>query len=406
MIKRLYFFLTLLSVILFAACNKDNGPDNPVSNDSTRTVLVYMVAQNTLSSFVSDDIDEMVRGMSGVDPSLYNLLVYVDDYSAPVLYHLAKDKSGNVIKDVVKKYSEQVSTDVDVMKEVVSRAFTEYPADSYGLVYWSHGEGWLPQYQLFSSSKVSTRYVGVDGISVMSIQDLASALTGTPHLDFLMFDACYMQSVEVDYELRDYTDYVVASPTEIPGPGAPYDKVVSAMFTNYDDTQSLAIAISKAYYDPYAAIYDGGATTTNTDWTGGVSIGVVKTAALDNLATVTASILPASIDNSSLAGSVFNYDKRTKSSNYYVGYYDMAAMIKSLTDASVYATWQTAFDEAIIYWDTTPMNFTASFGGKLFSMDGTSGLSHYIPSSPSSTKANEYHSCAWYKDLDLQNHGW
>ncbi len=404
MIKKRYFLFFLLIAILFAACSNDNNPDNPASTDSTRSVLVYMVAQNSLAPFASDDVDEMILGMSGVDISLYNLLVYVDDKSAPVLYHITKDKSGHVIKDAIKKYSEQVSTDADVMKEVVNRAFTEYPADSYGLVYWSHGEGWLPQYQSLSSSKVSTRYIGIDGNSVMSIQDLASALTDTPHLDFLMFDACYMQSVEVDYELRDYTDYVIASPTEIPGPGAYYDKVIPAMFTNYDNAQSLAVAIAEAYYNPYATIYDSSAETTDSAWTGGVSIGVVKTAALDNLATVTASILPASIDNSSLIGSVFNYDKRSKSSYYYVGYYDMTAMIKSLTNANAYATWQTAFDAAIISWETTPMNYSSSVG--LFSMSGAFGLSHYIPSSLSSTKAKEYHSCAWYKALNLQRYGW
>ena len=47
-----------------------------------------------------------------------------------------------------------------------------------------------------------------------------------PHFDFIMFDACFMMSVEVAYEVRNYTDYYIGSPTENPGPGAPYDKVV------------------------------------------------------------------------------------------------------------------------------------------------------------------------------------
>ena len=40
-----------------------------------------------------------------------------------------------------------------------------------------------------------------------------------------------MQSVEVAYELRDCSEYFIGSPTEIPGPGAPYKAVVPEMFT-------------------------------------------------------------------------------------------------------------------------------------------------------------------------------
>ena len=39
-----------------------------------------------------------------------------------------------------------------------------------------------------------------------------------------------MQSVEVVYQLRNRADYFIGSPTEIPGPGAPYEVVVPALF--------------------------------------------------------------------------------------------------------------------------------------------------------------------------------
>lgn len=83
------------------------------------------------------------------------------------------------------------------------------------MVYWSHGEGWIPY------PVTSTRWVGQDtgdGDKRMNISALASVLDEIPHLDFLLFDACFMQSVEVAYELRSYTDYFLASPTEIPAP--------------------------------------------------------------------------------------------------------------------------------------------------------------------------------------------
>ncbi|MCD8184836.1 MAG: clostripain-related cysteine peptidase [Bacteroides sp.] len=168
-----------------------------------------------------------------MDVSQYNLLVYVDwNNSAPALYLLTKNAKGEVEKQVIKKYDEQASTDPSVLQEVMTRAFTGYPAESYGLVLWSHGEGWIPS-PLPVARKISTRWIGQDttnDTTYLNIADIASVLSGFPHLDFILIDACFGQSIELAYELRNYTDYIIGSPTEIPGPGADYTVVVPAMF--------------------------------------------------------------------------------------------------------------------------------------------------------------------------------
>ena len=62
-----------------------------------------------------------------------------------------------------------------------------------------------------------------------------------------------MQSVEVAYELRDCSEYFIGSPTEIPGPGAPYKGVVPEMF----DETNLATNIAEAYYGYYENLIQG-----------------------------------------------------------------------------------------------------------------------------------------------------
>lgn len=409
--RKAYWGLLLLVAfaISFASCEGDHDPI-PVPSGKVRTVLVYVVADNTLSSFAAADVNEMMEGMKQVDPSLCNLLVYVDDKSAPVLYHLTKDKSGNVALETVVQYEEQVSTDVTVMKEVVTRAFSAYPADSYGLVYWSHGEGWLPY-------PVVTRWVGQDtsaGDSRMNISELAAVLQSCPHLDFLLFDACFMQSVEVAYELRSYTDYVIASPTEIPAPGAPYDKVVPKMFVS-TDKEVVAKEMAKAYFDYYDERFNADNPSGNVNaWTAGVSVGALKTAALENLVTATKNALPPSIDADALvaSGSIFNYDNRVSLSRSYVGYYDMDDVIKSLATPTEYTAWRSAFDAALVYWNTTPFNLSSYLNypnGGPFSMEGTSGVSVYLPLTATDNQLNvenAYRSCEWYKDLGLSKYGW
>lgn len=76
---KLYTLLCISFFLLFTACNQDDDPVPP--EKVSRTVLAYIMADNSLSNYASLDIDEMMVGMAAVDASDNNLLVYVDDNS-------------------------------------------------------------------------------------------------------------------------------------------------------------------------------------------------------------------------------------------------------------------------------------------------------------------------------------
>ncbi len=227
------------------------------------------------------------------------------------LYQITKNSKGAVSKKVLYEYEEQNSVYPTVMAEVYNRVFSAFPAKSYGLVLWSHGDGWLPSPSDISASKASTRWFGQDGTSYMDISSLNTALNSAPHFDFILFDACLMQSVEVAYELKDRADYFIGAPNEIPGPGAYYTELVPAMFSQVND---LASTVAHGYYDYYDRNYTG--QISKADWTMGVTISVVKSSELDDLATATAAILPKYITNGSAinVSSIYSYEPR---STYY-----------------------------------------------------------------------------------------
>lgn len=395
---KLYTLLCISFFLLFTACNQDDDPVPP--EVGSRTVLVYIVADNNLSLFAKEDVEEMIAGMESVDLSFSNLLVYQDDRVAPVLFRISKNKKGRLEKEIIKEYAEQVSTKASVMKEVMHRAFYEYPADSYGLVYWSHADGWIP----YPVPSASTRWIGQDTgegqDNRMNISDFVDVLDdGMPHFDFIMFDACFMMSVEVAYEVRNYTDYYIGSPTENPGPGAPYDKVVPYMFK-----PGAAAQMAEAYFNHYKDNYKAGEGISNANWTGGTSICAVRTDALDDLADVTGQLLERA-DNESVPSfnTVFDYDKRDMEEGH-VGYYDFSQMMEMRLDADAYVAWKNVFDASIVYWNTTDKNY--SMFKRMFSMEGTNGITHYIPLSVDSKAAEAYRSMAWYKAAGLENMGW
>lgn len=394
-IKILSLFVCLL--VLFTACHDEE--DKP--NYGSRIVLVYIAGDNSLSGFANEDLNEMIEGMQEVDDSRNNLLVYMDKGSSPKLIRLKKN-NGAVVQEVIAAYSTQNSVDVDIMKNIFTTAFSQYPADSYGVVFWSHGDGWLPY------KNPSTRWWGQDtssGDRRMNIPELNEALSIAPHFDFIVFDACYMQSVEVIYQLRDRADYFIGSPTEIPGPGAPYEAVVPALFSQ----NKPEINIANSYYTVYAGKYNNGIGNSNQNWTGGVSISVVKSSELPALATATRDVLQTatSIQQSRDIDitDILCYDPFREEN-----YHDLMGLMQKVQENSqAFDYYEVAYKNAVIWKNTTENNYcTYSSGvGKMTSMDGFEGLSTYILRGADSSQ-NQYYrqSMSWYTAAGWNEIGW
>lgn len=399
---KLYFFLWVcLSTLLIACVDDDIEPDvvpvTGVSLNKTALALDEGESESLIATVIPDNATNKKVTWKSSDTSVATV-----NASGKV----TAQATGTVVvvETVVETYGSRNSVGVSETQEVFAKVFSnsKYQADSYGLVYWSHGDGWLP-YPL----RAGTRWVGQDkgnGDNRMNISEFVEILKSAPHFDFILFDACFMQAVEVAYELRDYTDYCIGSPTEIPGPGASYDAVVPAMFS----AENAAVNIAKAYYEPYAAKYDEGKGLSNSNWTAGASVCALRTDKLVDLARITKQVLPGSVDNAQLRSLIFDYDKRRGSDGFqdgHVGYYDMANMMKKITVNGGYLTWRQAFDAAVVYWATTSMNFSGVIQ-KMFSMEGTNGVSCYIPSVSNTVTDKAYRSTEWYTSAGFAALGW
>ena len=75
-----------------------------------------------------------------------------------------------------------------------------------------------------------TRAYGPDGEEYMSAGDLAEGLSEIK-FDYVIFDVCFMSSIELLYDLKDNARYILASPAEIMGKGIPYHKVLPLLFS-------------------------------------------------------------------------------------------------------------------------------------------------------------------------------
>ena len=244
----------LVAVLSVGACSETEEIYPKVN----RTVLLYLAGDNNLNRYAYTNINSLCEGMKGVSGQV---VVYLDPAgSVPCL--MVVQGGSNPTIDTLEFYEEEDSADPATLQRVIAETKRRFPSDSYGLILWSHGQGWHPMPSNFSGAmsfrRVGTPYIltkwfGQDetlpeggGDSYMEVEELMEGITG--HWDFIMFDACFMASVEVLYELRDKADYFVASPAEIITDGFPYADAARYFWGGENDLKQVC----RAYYNYYA----------------------------------------------------------------------------------------------------------------------------------------------------------
>lgn len=188
----------------------------------TLTLLVYLAGDNNLSPI--GQIPETLRQVWKYTGN--RCLIYYDvPDGTPKLLSLRGGCASNPVPyiETIAEYPEENSASASVFSRVMSDVERMYPADSYGLLFCSHGSGWLPGGAL---ANPMSRSIGLDkhlgtvdsGSEEMELSDFAAAIPDH-HFDFIIFESCLMAGVEVAYELRNKTDYILASSAELLSPG-------------------------------------------------------------------------------------------------------------------------------------------------------------------------------------------
>jgi len=234
------------------------------------TIMVFVNGKNNLEPYALYDMNEMemigssdqvnvvtevgrIRGYSSSD----------GDWQTARRYLVKKDTDKTKITSpIVQELGKVDMGDYKHLIDFANWAKTNYPAKKYMLIVWNHGAGWIK----------NTRAIGVDkGISYddetgnhITTPQFGMAMKAIGKVDVIGTDACLMQMPEVNYEIKDYVDYIVASEETEPGDGYTYNLLlgplvakpamggaelgklaVDAYADNYgtqDHTQSLVLA--------------------------------------------------------------------------------------------------------------------------------------------------------------------
>lgn len=331
---------------LFFSCCKENEE----SKTMRRIVIFYMASENSLVDIANGvDIMEILSAKSSLKDD-EAIVIYNDNNNLPAIYVIDNKTVAEELSDLVPErlyQYDQNSCSGQVFSEFLGYVREKHPASSYGLVMWSHGSGWIPSLSpRDSQSFTKKRSFGIDnGKNTLSnignemcISEMHNALRSFGHkFEYIFFDCCFMQCIEVDYELRDVAKYIIASPAEIPGPGADYQKMVPALFSS-----TYPQLIPQTYYNTY-----------NVPYSYGVVLSTVDCSKMDELAQITAEMVGRyktellSADYRDVLD-YFQYDfYRWKTEK--PDFYDINGIFKTYLSSSDYNAWKNVYDLAVPY---------------------------------------------------------
>jgi len=370
-VRFLGYILMLIFCFVLISCSEDES--EPEQEESTtRTILVYMVADNSLGVDGYDVSDLMEMKSTAVDGNLKDgrLIVYhLPKNGTPKLKEITRD--GEI---VLKEYDTDIkSVSASRMKQVISDTKSYAPALDYGLILWSHGSGWLETG--INGPESVTQAFGDDKGYSMNITTLSEVLDGE-QFGFIYFDCCYMASVEVVYELRNVTPYIIASVSEIPAYGMPYYENIPLLM---DETPRLKDACVNTY-DYYNS--QSGEMRSCT-------ISLIATEWLDELAKLTREIFTS--------GDGVNENYRPQkfmlgSNCYYFDFEDYMASIQN-SDPLLIQKLEEVLNKAVSYKANTPYLWN------VLKIDCHSGLSTYILNNESDATIKGYNRLQWWADV-------
>ena len=262
------------------------------------TVAVYMAGDNDLDPNAYLDLKEMKRVGSTAD---MNIVAQVDSESAgskTTRYNSRREPHRAYRKMQSKSSATRIPAIRKSLIDFVSWVAANYPADRYALVLWNHGQGWddtdifegersgsrrRPRSNAFrhaffrttvEKAATAARHTDdttrailiddnskdfLDNVEMQKVAKAAVAKFGGK-IDLFGMDACLMNQIEVAYQLRKQSAFIVGSELTEPLDGWPYDRILAKLAKKPTmNTSELATIIVDDYIASYKT--DGGPVT-------------------------------------------------------------------------------------------------------------------------------------------------
>lgn len=275
------FIFAIVSIIGLGSCTEEAVDVDKVNK---QTILVFLPWTGGNSSIgltkaLSNNIDSICAGITD-KKGLNNtrvLVFFSNNANNSTLFDLTyNDVTKEVSKTPIKTYEGSAYNSANGFADLLNEVKQNAEALNYALIIGGHGCGWscaddwinYPNQaksfniqQTFDTSfsgiqfgadpnNPTTRFFGSVDRKENSI-DLSTLAEGIKQsgikMQYILFDVCYMGNVETAYELKDVTNYFIATSSEIMAKGIPYRSMWSYLNGTTPNYSSLVNGIVNFY---------------------------------------------------------------------------------------------------------------------------------------------------------------
>lgn len=354
--------------------------------------LMYMPWSGNLTSYFRVNIADMERVVAkGLDRSIRVLVFFMENENQASLFELyhSRDKC---LRRRIKTYDPPIDfTAEEGIAAILSDVRREAPAKRYTMSIGSHGMAWIPArpavrmrsaaesrkeyWEYASPERPLTRWFGgTERRHRTDIETLAGAIDRAGmHMEYILFDDCYMSSVEVAYALRRVTDFLIGSTSEIMAYGFPYALAGRHMLGTVD-YEAICEEFHR-FYSTYAYPYG--------------TIGVTRCSELEPLARIMKRINEANTFDPEQVGQLQRLDGYTPTL-----FFDLGDYVRHLcADAALLDEFERQLARTVPWHRHTDYYYSMTNGTNR--IDTFSGITTSDPSIEPSVREQRRHT-AWY----------
>lgn len=255
--------LIIIALLQLVSCSEVEESLPPTFVD--QTIIMYMPWSGNLTDYFRDNISDMAKAIAERASESERVICFLaTTESAATLFEM-RYYSGKYVQTELKEYNVSTFTTSQTLSSFIMEVKQLAPSNRYSMIVASHGTAWLPvgtelstYTQNADTTELITRYFGaLTSEYQIEISTFAQGVEDSQtHLEYLLFDACYMSNIDVAYTLKDVTDYIIASPTEVLSSGFPYAQMSSCLFgdINYQEIVTNYYNYYVNYKTPYGSL--------------------------------------------------------------------------------------------------------------------------------------------------------
>lgn len=336
---------------------QDDDDITPPSSraDTEQTVFMYFPWSDNLTGYFATNISDMENVFSKHQKNERIIVFLSNSQNEASLFELVNE-NGKKVRKTLKNYKNPQTTKAEGITDILTDVKHFSPSKRYSMIIGCHGMGWIPVSDVQARSAFSsvtkkhweyenapmTRYFGgIKSENQTNITTLAKGLSDAGmKMEYILFDDCYMSTVEVAYDLKNVTDHLIASTSEIMAIGMPYSIIGQYLMGNVN----------------YESICNGFYLFYSTYSMPCGTIAVTDCSELDNLATIMKEINQQYTFNSELSSSLQPLDGYNP-----VIFYDYGDYVSKLcTDQSLLDRFNEQLNRAVPFKRNTEYYYSMS----------------------------------------------